>query len=154
MDLECIGPNNYRPGQAIDPKIYGNDLTCSKHPKSAGYKIVIGESDSMGSEVTVMCRNCYGRHLHYMANRTEDEMPHCERCDSIDGVQGVRDPDEGFGGPVYMWCRGCAKSFWDEWHRNNPPDEEDNYSKPESYREDDDWRHDPEDLYDYDTDPA
>lgn len=136
--LEVIGPNNYSPGDILSADqfcTYSKEgIACAEHKTVRATKILIGESDSMGSEVTPMCEECLKKHQEHVQNNPDEYVRHCEKCDSTDNVRGKRDPDEGMAGPVYMWCRRCRADFDKAYADANPPDEdEDFHHEPNDY---------------------
>lgn len=99
---DVIGPNSYLPGQFIKTP---PGTKCDEHEDRLAVKRRVGETDSMGSEVSDHCQECVDR---IMANTTEVQYDVCEHCHTTEpspDVLPVRDPDEGYSGRVYRLCK-------------------------------------------------
>lgn len=101
-----IGPNRYLPGNKITVP---SGATCDTpgHEEIDATHRIVGECDSMGSELIDMCEHCYAE---YLKELQEPEAGTCDwcKCTTID-IKPIRDPDEGSCGPVYYVCSGCRR---------------------------------------------
>jgi len=107
---DVIGPSRYLPGQSLAvPK----DMMCDDHPDRPATHRIVGETDSMGSELIDWCDECYNKYLEFK-NNPENNTGSCDHC-HCSGVRltPTRDPDEGSCGPVYDLCDGCRQRLRD-----------------------------------------
>jgi hypothetical protein len=83
------------------------DTMCDEHPEVVAYKRVVGETDSFGSELIDMCKECFEKYQQAM---NEPTIGCCEWCktDNVVIIE-TRDFDEGMAGPVYDVCKACRK---------------------------------------------
>lgn len=81
-------------------------MMCDDHPERPAYRRVQGETDSFGSEMHDMCKECFQEY---------NSLPktHCGTCDwcksKSEDLRPRRDYDEGLAGPVYSVCGDCVK---------------------------------------------
>lgn len=114
--MSSIGPSSYLPGDIINPVA----SACDKHPNRFAVKSIVGETDSMGSEVTQVCQECLDEYIAARKKQRENSDPEnfydCEGCGVRDKtVKPARDPEEGLAGPVYYWCAECRKDIFSRW---------------------------------------
>lgn len=76
---------------------------------TAATHIVVGETDSFGSEFHYCCKD-HSAMLSQRVKQSAYETP-CERCGGNELVKAFRDPEEGFGGPVYHYCITCRTAI-------------------------------------------
>lgn len=118
--MGVINASRHLPGDVVRPEnIYeARNWKCSKHDTREVFRILIGETDSMGSETTEMCAECYAKYELELAEEAlkktepgyvDPNAMECEYCQSTDDVRPCRDPDEGMSGPVYYHCKTCRK---------------------------------------------
>jgi len=89
------------------------DSTCDDHPDRPTYRRVQGETDSFGSEMHDMCKECYDEYKAAVA--VADTSGTCDWCKNhADKLSKRRDFDEGSCGPVYEVCDSCIKVQNDE----------------------------------------
>lgn len=102
---DVTGPISTLPGTG-----YGvpEGTMCDDHPERPATHRVQGETDSFGSEMHDLCDECYAELRAEMA-APQEAFP-CDYCKvpSADR-RAIRDPDEGFYGPVYYVCPDCRK---------------------------------------------
>lgn len=112
---DVIGPNSYLPGQELKvPK----GMMCDEHADRPATHRIVGETDSMGSELIDWCEECYNDYLK--SKEIIGYVSHsCDHCHSV-GLRTTptRDPDEGSCGPVYNLCDNCLQRLRD-YHRDN-----------------------------------
>lgn len=105
-----IGPNRYLPGQVIPVKV---DEMCDVHMTRKAVTCIVGETDSMGSEVLSLCQECFDQYQqNKKQNKSPDELDYCE-IHQGDGknVKSFRDPEEGYYGRIYRACESCRKKI-------------------------------------------
>ena len=79
----------YLPGDVMEPK---PGFFCENHDDRPSYKVVIGETDSFGSEWTHMCEECYQEYLVIL--ETRDTSGECDWCHKhSDSLRFKRDTD-------------------------------------------------------------
>jgi hypothetical protein len=106
---DVIGPNSYLPGQVLTvPK----DMTCDEHPDKPAVVRIVGETDSMGSEMIDMCSECYAAHEKFLEEqRLNPPLNTCDWCKTPDvETRLTRDYDEGMSGPLYDVCSPCRQA--------------------------------------------
>ena len=107
---DVIGPNNYLPGQLLPVP---NGMMCDDHEERKATHRIVGETDSMGSELIDMCDECYNTYQEFKKspeNYLNDST--CEICNSSNiRVTPTRDPEEGLCGRVYDACDGCRANL-------------------------------------------
>lgn len=91
-------------------------------PRFPAVKIVVGETDSFGSEYHPLCQ----KHL----DADQEKEPWCpSTCDwckkGADKTSPTRDPDEGSNGPVYWVCSPCKVKMIDHSLEEEDYEEED-----------------------------
>ena len=100
---------------------------CDRHPNRPAVARMQGETDSFGSEMNDVCKECLEADRAY-ARSPEARTGKCDWCknDATD-LATTRDYDEGQAGPVYRVCGGCrakrderVRQENEEWDRNNP----------------------------------
>ena len=125
-----IGPSSKLPGDLL-PLQGGEMCDTEGHESLPATKRIVGETDSMGSEVISMCEACYEKFkADVKANPLVDT---CERCGTPNvPLFNKRDWEEGSSGPVYQVCMNCCKSM-------NPPDDENERAEDYDDEYDDDW---------------
>lgn len=116
---DVIGPNSYLPGDVLAlPR--GKTIWCDEHPDKVAVAKIIGETDSMGSEVYNACQEC--------VNASKNAGPTIGICDwcktkNVE-VKPKRDYEEGMNGRVYDVCQPCIKRYDDrqaeEFSNHNP----------------------------------
>lgn len=125
---DVTGPISTLPGA-----VYGlpAGTMCDDHPNVPAYRRIQGETDSMGSEMHDMCKECYDAHVE--ARKTADTSGRCDYCKThAPALSPRRDPDEGMAGPVYYVCRPCIVRANERARQE--AEEDDSY-----YGRDDDW---------------
>lgn len=115
-----IGPNRYVPGQVAS---YAGTEPCDDCDQPATF-MMIGETDSFGSEVSHYCT----QHMleHQQANReARAETETCEFCGAVtEDCEPFRDPEESYG-PVYTVCLACRVAANKRFAETIEPDEDD-----------------------------
>lgn len=107
---DVIGPNSYLPGQLLKVP---EGMMCDDHEDRLATRRIVGETDSMGSELIDWCEECYTNYIN--EKETVDfTYNSCDHCNST-GIKTTktRDPDEGLYGPVYDLCDACIKNLRD-----------------------------------------
>ena len=78
---------------------------CEKHELVPAVINIQGETDSMGYEECLMCKECYEA---YLLVKDEPIIGTCEWCKCEDKtLTPTRDMDEGFSGSLYEICDAC-----------------------------------------------
>lgn len=98
---DVIGPNSYLPGNVLPSS---GVKFCDNHSERQAVKAIVGETDSMGSEILHVCQECLDTIKAYVS-----EPSACDWCKTITQLTSRRDPDEGSSGRVYLVCSGCIK---------------------------------------------
>lgn len=119
-----IGPNSYVTGQVLQCKVGDTCDTCANEgiTKQATHAVV-GETDSLGSEVGHYCTPHYHKVMAEIAESRKTVT--CERCDGTEEVRPTRDPEEGMRGPQYMLCKTCRSAMLE--YLNQFLDDEEEY---------------------------
>ena len=98
------------------------ESTCETHPERAATHSIVGECDSFGYETINLCDECYAKTRSEIDN--PPERP-CDWCKTLDQCSAMRDPDEGYSGPVYYVCKSCRTKHnqrlqeeADHWYNN------------------------------------
>lgn len=105
---DVTGPISTLPGSASSSPA---SAACDKHADRPAYRRVQGETDSFGSEMHDLCRECYDAHLVAVARyAAEAACGACDWCKSdATDLRNRRDWEEGSSGPVYRVCGACVK---------------------------------------------
>ena len=107
-----IGPSHHLPGDTIGFAADGRSCD-DEHCNDAARHAVIGESDSMGSEINYLCSKHFLESKEQIKEK-EKEVTVCELCHEYrTGCQPFRDPNEGTSGRVYDACPECRKNTID-----------------------------------------
>lgn len=102
---DVTGPISTLPGATHS---FPEGTVCDDHPDRPAYRRVQGETDSFGSEMYDMCRECY--EAHSASLQTEDRSGCCDWCKQPkDVLRKYRDFEEGSCGPVYDVCGDCIR---------------------------------------------
>ena len=105
-----IGSNSYLPGQVLKVP---EGMMCDQHDDRPAIMRIVGESDSMGSELCDMCEECKQAYLKHIEDHKEEEK-HCEIClNNKKDVKPRRDPEEGSCGRLYDMCPECYRKMVD-----------------------------------------
>ena len=103
---DVTGPIGSLPGSLHD---HPNGARCDYHPDRPAIARYQGETDSFGSEMHDLCKECLAEF------RAADRSPEARtgRCDwckeEATDLRNRRDYDEGMAGPVYRVCGDCVK---------------------------------------------
>ncbi len=111
---DVIGPNRYLPGQSLT----ATGMMCDEHPDRVAVKRVVGECDSMGSELYDLCQECVDQEKARAEEAAKNPEPNwCDHCKAFipEPVAPTRDPEEGSCGPVYYLCASHRKSLFDNF---------------------------------------
>ncbi len=110
-----IGPSSYKPGDFIHPPREGD--VCDFHSQVESVADIVGETDSMGSEVMQVCEECRERISHHVKEYQADNAIAAKYCEIHKGmgtdVRQFRDPEEGSHGRFYDTCKDCRKKIVD-----------------------------------------
>lgn len=102
---DVTGPISTLPGATHS---FPEGTVCDDHPDRPAYRRVQGETDSFGSEMYDMCRECYEAHSASLQNA--DRSGCCDWCKQRkDVLHKHRDFEEGSCGPVYDVCGDCIR---------------------------------------------
>lgn len=97
---------------------------CDDHPDRPAYKRVQGETDSFGSEMHDLCKECCDALAKHRAEA--DTSGQCDWCKQHKpALRKRRDFEEGSAGPVYDVCDACIKAENDRLQ--DEIDEDDRY---------------------------
>lgn len=108
---EVTGPIRTLPGAAHD---LPDGSMCDQHPDRPAVVRLQGETDSFGSELWDMCRECLDEHRKAMAD-PDARTGTCGWCKGhATDLRPARDYDEGSYGRVYDVCGACIKRVNDE----------------------------------------
>lgn len=101
---DITGPISTLPGTA---HVLPAGVMCDVHQDRPATSRIQGETDSFGSEVHDLCKECAD------AMRASVRAPYfgvCDWCKSeADDLRPHRDFEEGSSGPVYDVCLACRK---------------------------------------------
>jgi hypothetical protein len=82
---------------------------CDEHPDRPAYRRIQGETDSFGSEMHDLCKECYDAHIEAVNNA--DTSGVCDWCNQHKpALRNRRDFEEGMSGRVYEVCSDCIKA--------------------------------------------
>lgn len=99
---DVTGPISTLPGAR---HVLPQGACCDSHPARPAVRRVQGETDSFGSELVDMCRECADEADAYAR---EARCGLCEWCGGqATDLRDARDYDEGMCGPVYRVCGSC-----------------------------------------------
>ena len=127
---DVIGPNSYVPGQV---RTYNGPEFCDDCDKPATF-MMIGETDSFGSEVMHLCAE-HMAERQKVVHEYQQQPTTCDFCGkSTTDCEPYRDPEESRG-PVYTVCEACRVATSERFAKAMvEPDEED----PTALLDDDD----------------
>ncbi len=106
---DVTGPISTLPGARHD---LPDGTMCDEHPERLAVVRVQGETDSFGSEMNDLCRECLDKDREWEKSpeATEWRKGQCEWCKSeATDLSDARDYEEGMAGHVYQVCGGCIK---------------------------------------------
>jgi len=106
---DVTGPISTLPGSRHAPP---DGEMCDDHPDRIATHRVQGETDSFGSEMHDMCKECFDRHLEEEREyREEARRGMCDWCKKeATDLRDRRDFEEGMYGRVYRVCGACVKA--------------------------------------------
>lgn len=135
---EVTGPISTLPGHSHE---LPEGAVCDWHTDRPAVARIQGETDSFGSEMYDMCRECLDEHCEQIRS-AEARTGRCDWCkkDATDLVW-ARCYDEGLDGPTYHVCGACK-----ERQTRRLQQEMDEHDL--DYPEDDNWDDDPWDPSD------
>src|SRR5688572_6182315 len=93
---DVTGPTSTLPG-ASHPFPAGT--MCDRHEDRPAVARIQGETDSFGSELNDMCRQCLDEHREHAKQRRSGNCSWCKQ--HAEDLRPTRDYDEGMAGPVY-----------------------------------------------------
>lgn len=125
-----IGPSSYRPGQTMAWKADGRECdNCDNVAQHA----VVGETDSMGSEILHLCQECYTQLQNAIVEKQKEIRP-CQICgDVTEGVQLFRDPEEGRTGILYQTCPRCRQRLTEAFCDDGTLDDDRDFDRDDDY---------------------
>lgn len=107
---EVSGPISTLPGHSHHVP---EGTQCDVHPDRPAVARIQGETDSFGSELNDMCRECLDQYREDM--KSWDRSGICEWCKQHKPrLRETRDYEEGLYGRVYEVCDDCRKKRDDE----------------------------------------
>ncbi len=130
---DVIGPNSYLPGRILRTEYMIKGHTCDQcsgaeppveKPAKAA---MIGETDSLGSEVHHYCEDCIKAiEEEREKSSSEDELKYCDHCEAQSkDVRPMRDPEEGSCGRLYYLCQKHRSALISSF-----VDDDDGYDSP------------------------
>lgn len=99
---DVTGPISTLPGATHDVP---DGMMCDDHPDRPAVARVQGETDSFGSEMFDMCKECLDKFREEM--KADEPDGFCDWCKTDTKLRPTRDYEEGMCGPVYYVCSPC-----------------------------------------------
>lgn len=88
-------------------------VDCDDHPGVPAIERIQGETDSFGSEMHDLCKECVDK-MNKEAKK--ERFAHCDWCKELSNtIRPMRDADEGMAGPVYQVCQPCRNKYHISW---------------------------------------
>jgi hypothetical protein len=104
---DVTGPISSLPGSTHHD--LPDDAMCDDHPDRPAVVRLQGETDSFGSEMHDLCKECLDAYREEV-KISRSEIARCDWCHQDKaGLVPTRDYEEGMNGPVYEVCRDCRK---------------------------------------------
>lgn len=105
---DVTGPISTLPGSrhALPP-----GTMCDDHPDRPATARVQGETDSFGSEMLDLCRECVDQLRAESEPGATGCCDWCHKATDVSDLKPKRDIDEGLTGPVYYVCSQCRRAY-------------------------------------------